>query len=289
MRAPLTFKAGVMFTRDIRLDDKVAIITGGAGVLARAMADALLAAGASVVLADVNGEAAIAAAAALRGRHPLVTAVTCDITDAVDCERAVETALQTFHGLHILVNNAGRGPADVGRGPRTRSFKFWEADPDVWQQVIVTNVNGTFLMTRTAVPHMIRNSWGRVVNISTGLSMMSRREASPYGVSKLAVESETLIWAKDLEGTGVTVNSLQPGAAVDTPFFDEVGRKAMAARGGQPLKPDVLKAPIVWLASELSNGITGARFTGHLWDGSEPAAESAAKSRLPSVLADLPT
>jgi 3-oxoacyl-[acyl-carrier protein] reductase len=278
-----------MFVRDIRLEGKVAIITGGAGVLARAMADALLTAGGSVLLADVNGEAAHAAAAALRVRHPNVTSVACDITKAADCEGAVEAALETFHGLHILVNNAGRGPADVGRGPRTTSFKFWEADPDVWQQVIVTNVNGTFLMTRSVVPHLIRNTWGRVVNISTGLSMMSRREASPYGVSKLAIESETLIWAKDLEGTGVTVNSLQPGAAVDTPFFDEAGRKAMAARGGQPLQPDVLKAPIVWLASELANGVTGARFTGNLWDGSEPAAEAAAKARLPSVLVDLPT
>ena len=62
--------------------------------------------------------------------------------------------------------------------------------------------------------------------------MMSRREASPYGVSKLAVASETLIWAKDLDGTGVTVNSLQPGAAVDTPFCDEAGRKEMAAAAG---------------------------------------------------------
>ena len=245
---------------DIRLDDKVAIITGGAGVLARAMADALLAAGASVVLADVNGEAAIAAAAALRGRHPLVSAVTCDITNAVDCERAVETALQTFHGcLHILVNNAGRGPADVGRGPRTRSFKFWEADPDVWQQVIVTNVNGTFLMTRTAVPHMIRNSWGRVVNISTGLSMMSRREASPYGVSKLAVESETLIWAKDLEGTGVTVNSLQPGAASTRRSSTRSGaRRWPLAAGNRSSQTSSRRRSCGWLRSSQ----TGSRAHG---------------------------
>lgn len=274
---------------EIRLDGKVAIVTGGAGVLARAMADALLAAGASVLLADANGDTASRAAAELAKSRQRVAGVACDITKAPDCERAVQTAVERFNGLHILVNCAGRGPVDIGRAPRTTSFKFWEADPDVWQQVIVTNVNGTFLMTRTAVPQMLRNGWGRVVNISTGAPMMSRREASPYGVSKAAIESETVIWAKDLEGTGVTVNSLQPGGAVDTPFFDEVGRKAMAARGGTPLSPDVLRAPIVWLASPLSDGVTGARFTGKKWDVSLPIAQAAAQSREPSVLADLPS
>jgi 3-oxoacyl-[acyl-carrier protein] reductase len=276
-----------MSSSEIRLDGKVALITGGAGGLANAMADALLAAGASVVLADVEGPAAERAASELGKRHARVAAVSCDITKREDCERAVAAALAKFKGLHVLVNTAGRGPVDIGRGAATKSFKFWEADPDVWQTVINTNVNGTFLMTRTAVPHMVGAGWGRIVNISTSLPMMSRREASPYGVSKLAIESETLIWAKDLEGTGVTVNSLQPGGAVDTPFFDEVGRKAMAARGGQPLSADVLKGPIVWLASPFSDGVSGERFTGRRWDDSLPAAEAAAHAREPSVLADL--
>jgi 3-oxoacyl-[acyl-carrier protein] reductase len=184
----------------------------------------------------------------------------------------------------VLVNTAGKGPADIERSPRTKSFKFWEADPDVWQEIIVTNVNGTFLMTRAATPQLIRNGWGRIINISTSLPVMQRRENSPYGVSKAAIEAETLIWAQDLAGTGVTVNSLQPGGPVDTGFVHQGGRQAAAAGGRKLLPPTVLAAPIVWLSSELSDGYTGARFVGRLWEETLPADKAAAKAREPSVL-----
>ena len=230
-----------IFTKDIRLDGKVVLITGGGGSLGRAMAEALLQTGASVLLADVNGSAADSAATYLAEKFDgRAACVTCDITKEADCDRAVTQTVEKFGGLHALVNNAGKGPANIERAPKTRSFKFWEANPDAWQEIIVTNVNGTYLMSRAAAPHLVRNGWGRIVNISTGISMMQRFESSPYGVSKAAIESETLIWAQDLAGTGVTVNSLQPGGAIDTPFFHEAGRKAMAAQGRKPLLPSVL-------------------------------------------------
>jgi NAD(P)-dependent dehydrogenase (short-subunit alcohol dehydrogenase family) len=275
-----------VFAGDIRLDGKVALVTGGGGVLGGAMAGALAGAGASVILADVDGGAAERAAAAIAktcdGR---AAGIACDITSAADCDRAVGHAIERFGGLHVLVNNAGKGPAHIERAPGTRSFRFWEADPDAWRQVIDTNVNGTYLMARAAAPHLVGQGWGRIVNISTGISMMQRVESSPYGVSKAAVESETLIWAQDLAGTGVTVNSLQPGGAIDTPFFHEAGRRAMQASGRKPQLPAILASPIVWLASDHADGVTGKRFVANRWDNARLVAEAAAAAEIIPALA----
>jgi 3-oxoacyl-[acyl-carrier protein] reductase len=269
-----------IFTKDIRLDGKIVLITGGGGSLGGAMAEALLQAGASVLLADVDGGAADSAATDLAEKFDgRVASVTCDITQEADCDHAVAQAMEKHGGLHVLVNNAGKGPAYIERAPKTKSFKFWEADPDAWQEIIDINVSGTYLMARAAAPYLVRNGWGRIVNISTGISMMQRVESSPYGVSKAAIESETMIWAQDLAGTGVTVNSLQPGGAIDTPFFHEAGRKAMVAQGRKPLPPSVLAPVIVWLASEHSDASTGKRFVARQWDEALPVQDAAAQSQ----------
>ena len=269
-----------VFSKDIRLDGKAVLITGGGGALGGAMAEAVLLAGANVLLADVDGDAADGAATGFADRFEgRVASVTCDITKEADCNRAVEQAMEAFGGLNVLINNAGKGPAHIERAPKTRSFKFWEADPDAWREIIDINVSGTYLMARAATPYLVSNGWGRIVNISTGISMMQRVESSPYGVSKAAIESETMIWAQDLAGTGVTVNSLQPGGAIDTPFFHEAGRRAMAAQGRKPLLASVLAPIIVWLASEHSDTSTGKRFVGRQWDASLPVSDAAAQSQ----------
>jgi 3-oxoacyl-[acyl-carrier protein] reductase len=139
-------------------------------------------------------------------------------------------------------------------------------------------------MARAAVPLMLAAGWGRIVNITTSLSTMQRRENSPYGVSKAAIEAETLIWAQDLADSGVTVNSLIPGGAADTTFVPDVSRKQLAAMGRPLLPPSVMVPPILWLASRLSDGVTGARFVGKMWDDSRPPSEAANKAREAPVL-----
>jgi 3-oxoacyl-[acyl-carrier protein] reductase len=254
------------------------------------MAEGLARAGASVVLADVDGVALKDAAAAVEGQPGCgpVTAITCDITVPADCERAVAAAAEKFGALHVLVNNAGKGPLHLERAPKTKSLKFWEADPDIWREIIVTNVNGTFLMARSAVPELIRSGSGRIVNVTTSLPTMQRRANSPYGVSKAAIEAETLIWAKDLEGTGVTVNSLIPGGAADTDFVHAAARVSLRAEGRILLPPSVMVAPIVWLASTLSSGVTGHRFVGKLWDDALPPEQAAGRAREAPVLREPP-
>jgi NAD(P)-dependent dehydrogenase (short-subunit alcohol dehydrogenase family) len=275
-----------MTIKDIRLDTRVAIVTGAARGLGRTMAVALARAGANVVFADVDGDALSAATAEVEGQPGCGEAigVRCDITVKTDCERLVGATVARFGALHVLVNNAGKGPVHLERSPHTKSLKFWEADPEVWQQIVVTNVNGTFLMARSAVPHMLRAGWGRIVNITTSLPTMQRRANSPYGVSKVAIEAETLIWAQDLDGTGITVNSLIPGGAADTDFVHQASRIALAAEGRKLLPPAVMVAPIIWLASTLSDGVSGARFVGKLWDERLPPNDAAAKALEAPVL-----
>lgn len=272
----------------IRLDGKVAIVTGAARGLGRAMAEGLVYTGASVVFTDLDAAALASTVRAADDGRGAAVGVAGDITALADCERIVAETVKRFGALHVLVNNAGKGPALLEASPRTKSLKFWETDPDVWREIIVTNVNGTFLMARSAAPVMVAAGWGRIVNITTSLPTMQRRHNSPYGVSKAAIEAETLIWAKDLDGTGVTVNSLIPGGAADTEFVHMASRKELAAIGRALLPPSVMVAPIVWLASPLSDGITGARFVGTLWDERLPPNDAAAKAREASVLLPVP-
>ena len=261
------------------LTSRTAIVTGGGRGLGRAMALGLARAGATVVIADMDGAAASAAALAISQGGGRAQAVACDITLAADCARAVAAA-QALGGLHILVNNAGMGPGHVEAAPNTKSPKFWEADAEVWQRVIAVNVNGTFLMSRTAAPLMIAGGWGRIVNITTSLDTMQRRENSPYGVSKAAIEAETLIWAQDLLGSGVTVNSLIPGGAADTGFLSP----RMLARDRKLIDPAIMAAPLLWLVSREADGVTGQRYVAKLWDETLPPGEAAKAAREAPVL-----
>ena len=271
--------------RDIRLDGRVAIVTGAGSGLGRAMSRALCAAGAKVAFLDVAAASAKTVADAAEANGGAALAVQCDITREADCARAVAETVAAFGALHILVNCAARGNIHVQASPKTKSLKFWEADAAIWQQVITTNVNGSFLMSHAAAPHLIAAGWGRIVNITTSLATMQRRENSPYAISKVAMEGATLVWAKDLTGTGVTCNSLIPGGAVDTPFLQHDSR---AEIGDRVLQPEVVVAPMLWLASDLSDGVTGARFVGKHWDGSLPPNEAAAKAREAPVIVQPP-
>ena len=275
-----------MIASDIRLDGRVAIVTGAAAGLGRAMAQAMVRAGANVVFADLNAGATGGAVAEVAFREGCGKAIgmPCDISRKDDCERTVAETLRLFSGLHILVNNAGKGPAHLEAAPGTKSLRFWESDADVWRQIIDTNVIGTFFMSRAAAPALIASGWGRIVNVTTSLSTMQRCENSPYGVSKTAIEAETLIWAQDMAGTGVTVNSLIPGGAVNTDFVSDLGKRQARETGRPLLEPEVIIAPMLWLASTLSDGVTGQRYVGKDWDPQAPIEEALRTALEPPVL-----
>ena len=183
-------------------------------------------------------------------------------------------ALERFGRVDILVNNASRGMKYVRETFMTESTRFWEVEPDTWRMVIDTNVNGPFLMAHAVAPHLIRAGWGRIINVSVSHSTMRRPGFSPYGPSKAALESETVIWAQDLRGTGVTVNTLLPGGATLTGMIPDA---FPANARGTMLDPGIMVPPLLWLVSQDTNAITGCRVTANQWDDGNPlaAAESA--------------
>jgi len=271
---------------EISLEGRVAIVTGAAKGLGRTMAFALCRAGANVVFLDMDGEGADAAAHAAAGepRAGSAMGLACDIRDLAGCCRAVQMTQEAFGGLHILVNNAALGPTHVERAPRTKSSLFYEADPQAWADVVAVNVTGTYFMTYACAPALIASGWGRIVNITTSLATMQRGANSPYGVTKTAIEAETLIFAQDLKDTGVTVNSLIPGGAADTDVVSARGRAAIAQTGRKLLSPDVMIAPLLWLCSREADGVTAARYVGKLWNDGLPPAEAARGALEPPVL-----
>jgi 3-oxoacyl-[acyl-carrier protein] reductase len=263
------------------LAGKVAIVTGGGRGLGQAMAAGLARAGAQVVISAAHDpEQAQQVAQALNAElggadQARVLALAADVTREEDCTRLVAQALDAFGGLHILVNNAGRGMKYVSPRFLTEPTRFWEVDAGTWRTIVDTNVNGPFLMAKAAVPHLLAQGWGRIVNISMNHETMRRAGFSPYGPSKAALESETVIWAQDLAGSGVTVNALLPGGATDTGMIPE-GVPDLLRR--QLLRPEVMVDPLLWLASGAAGGVTGARLNAARWDSSLPPEQAAARA-----------
>ncbi len=138
--------------------------------------------------------------------------------------------------------------------------------------VIDTNANGPFMMARRAVPLMVKAGWGRIINVSVSHETMRRRGFSPYGPSKAALESETIIWSQDLAGTGVTVNALLPGGATLTGMIpDAVSNDVRSTL----LDPAIIVPPLLWLASSDSDGITGRRLVATRWRADLSARQAA--------------
>jgi NAD(P)-dependent dehydrogenase (short-subunit alcohol dehydrogenase family) len=257
---------------------RVAIVTGGGRGLGRAMVLGLAQAGIRVVAtaarerAEINAVAEEVRQSCGESRvHPLVA----DVTQDSDCAAVVDATIERFGRLDILVNNAGRGMKYISSEFLTEPTRFWDVEPETWRMVVDTNVNGPFMMARYVVPLMLKSGWGRIINVSASQGTMRRRGFSPYGPSKAALESATIIWAQDLEGTGVTVNALLPGGATLTGMVPQsVSEAAKAAM----LDPSIIVAPLLWLVSAEAGGMTGRRLVASKWknDGDGRSAAEAA-------------
>ena len=266
----------------VRLDKKVAVVTGSSRNLGRAMALALADAGASVVLASPETDLLAKVAAEIEERHGAGRAlpVTVDITSEADCQRLLSDVVERFGALHVLLNCARRSSRGPGLPETGNKLKFWESDVAIWQDTVRVAVNGTFVISRTLVPQMIAQGWGRIINITTSLGTMQRRFNSPYGVTKAALEAASMIWAQDLDGTGVTVNTLTPGGSCDV----DPERFYPPERRASLLPATVMNAAAVWLASDLSDGKTRGRYVGKLWNADLSPSEAAAAALEAPVL-----
>lgn len=201
-----------MTTNPLALDDRVAIVTGGAQGIGQAIAALLLDRGARVVLFDRNAER-LAEAARELGEPDRVIAYAGDVTSEADAEAAVAAATDTWGRLDILVNDAGIGGSTA---------PLWEIPVEEWRTVIDVNLTGMFIMCRAAVPAMLERGWGRIVNIASIAGKEGNPTSSHYSASKAGVIGMTKSLGKELATKGVLVNAIAP-AVIETPLLTRDG------------------------------------------------------------------
>jgi 3-oxoacyl-[acyl-carrier protein] reductase len=232
-------------------EHRVALVTGGAQGIGRAIALALAGAGADVAVVDLNPEGVSSAVAELEATGRRAFGFTGDVSSLPFALEAVEKTLAAAGGLHVLVNNAGI----------TRDGLILRMKPDDWDAVLRVNLTGAFNFCKAAVPGLIKQRWGRIVNISSVVGAMGNAGQVNYAASKAGLLGLTKSLAREVASRGVTVNAVAPGF-IDTAMTQAMPEKAReallaqipAGRLGQAA--DVADA-VRYLASEAAGYITG--------------------------------
>ncbi len=195
----------------IDLADRVAVVTGGAQGIGRAIVERFLDSGATVAIWDRDHDLAAAVAGELKSRGR-VAAVAVDLTNLKEVERARDETLKAFGRIDILVNNAGIAGPNV---------KTWEYEPDVWALVMRVNLDSQFFCCRAIVPGMIAQNYGRIVNIASIAGKEGNPNAPAYSASKAAVIALTKSLGKETATYDIAVNAITPAAA-KTAIFDQM-------------------------------------------------------------------
>jgi 3-oxoacyl-[acyl-carrier protein] reductase len=236
----------------MRFQGRAAIVTGSARGIGRAIADRLASEGAHVLIADINEEAANAAAAEL---GEMGQAYPLDVTSEDSWQAALLAANNYFGKVDILVNNAGIAG---------RSAPVWELTVEEWQQVVDIDLTGVFLGCRTVLPGMIDQEYGRIVNIASIAGKEGNPNAVPYSAAKSGVIGLTKAIAKEVATKGVIINAITP-AVIETEILKQVSQQHIdymtsripMGRVGQPHEVAALAA---FLCSDDLTFSTGAVF-----------------------------
>jgi NAD(P)-dependent dehydrogenase (short-subunit alcohol dehydrogenase family) len=250
---------------------RIVLLTGAAGGIGRIMTEALLAAGHSVAAVDRDA-AGLDRLAARPGAPERLLAIAADLAAEKECEHAVQAAHRHFGAIDAVINNAGIGMSSVRPDAEARYPGIEELTPETYDRFLAIFVRAPVAITRAVLPMMKVRGWGRIVNNTTSYLTMLR--VQPYGAAKAAFESMSAVWAKELDGSGITVNVLVPGGPTDTPLISDMSgwpREKM-------LRPQIMGAPIAWLLSDESNGFSGQRITAARWDAGLPGAEAAKRA-----------
>lgn len=242
-----------------RVQDKVAIVTGGALGIGEATCRLLAQEGARVAVTDIKDEPGQALATEIEGQGGTARYWHLDVTDEKQVQQVLAEVKQAFGSIDVLVNNAGIAGVNKPTHEVTR---------EEWEQVININVTGVFLCTKYAVPHMQQAGAGSIINLSSIYGLIGAPDLPPYHASKGAVrlmtKTDALLYAKDR----IRVNSVHPGY-IWTPLVEELaerseeGPEAFRQRlhdahpVGHPGEPDDVGWGVVYLASDESKFVTG--------------------------------
>jgi NAD(P)-dependent dehydrogenase (short-subunit alcohol dehydrogenase family) len=248
----------------MKLEQRVAVITGAGSGIGRAMALLFAQEGARILAADINGSAAEETAAAVQAAGGTAQAFTVNVVEPDEVRAMIEAAVAAYGRVDILCNNAGIGS----------TTDVVEAEPEEWDRVMAVNVKSVFLGCKYAIPHMLEQGGGVIVNTASVAGMVGLVKRASYSASKGAVIALTRQVAIEYVEQGIRVNCLCPGT-VDSPWVgrllgqaDDPGAARAALVARQPMgrlgTPEEIAAAALYLASDDAAFITG---TGLVIDG----------------------
>jgi 3-oxoacyl-[acyl-carrier protein] reductase len=231
--------------------DRVAVVTGAARGIGLSIARALAERGARIALVDVDAAALSAAEQGLHGQGSDIVTFEGDVTDSQRVQTIIADVVEVFGGVHILVNNAGI----------TRDALVMRMRDEDWDAVLSVNLKGAFLFTRAVLRYMLKERWGRIINVASVVGIMGNAGQANYAASKGGLIAYTKSVAKEVAARGITVNAVAPGfvrtdmtaalsAQVEEAYLAAVPMRRFAG-------PEEVAAVVAFLASSDSGYITG--------------------------------
>ncbi len=241
---------------DLKLDGKIALVTGAGSQIGfgKGIALALAGAGCDVIVNDIDKEGVEKTAAAVKAIGRQALAVKADITSVKEVKSMVETAIKQFGRIDILVNNAGRS---------TTPALFVDTPEKNWEIVFNLNIYGTFNCAKAVLPYMLKNKYGKIINIVSGAGFTGSPRCIHYGASKAAIMTFTRGLAKEVVASGINVNAVAPGIG-DTNFMvtggfppGEINKALSTVPTGKATTPEDVGNLVAYLASDLAGNVVG--------------------------------
>jgi NAD(P)-dependent dehydrogenase (short-subunit alcohol dehydrogenase family) len=239
----------------LQLPDRVAIVTGGARGIGRAIAERLHAAGARIIIADRDEKAAIATAKTLDDKRERALAVETDVADPASVTAMVDAALEAYGRVDILINNAGI---------TGHSVPLWELTYEEYQRVLAVDLDGVFLCCKAVIGHMRERKAGAIVNIASIAGKEGNPTLIPYSIAKAGVIALTKALAKEVVGDGIRVNAVAP-AVIETEMLGQMTAETVRyilskIPMNRPGSVEEVAAVVHFLASDDASFVTGQTY-----------------------------